>query len=95
MLLNNTLAHPDHFAEHVRLVFKNAMEFNQEGSPVYIQALQCSEWFEPRYQQLIDRLYPIKGDAMDVEEKEPCVSIRVFLFVTAASSLFFPAGRVT
>lgn len=82
MLLHNTLANPDHFADHVRLVCRNAMEFNQEGSPVHTQAAELLQWFEPKYAELMARLYPNAAkpndDPMDIENKYsrvPCFSL--------------------
>jgi hypothetical protein len=45
------------FAEHVRLVFKNAMTFNQlRDNPVHIAAREMSARFEDRYRQLITQI---------------------------------------
>eukprot|EP01038_Epipyxis_sp_PR26KG_P013262 gene13262-17768_t len=41
---------PDHFAEHMRLVFKNAMTFNQlRDNPVHIAARELSNRFEDKF----------------------------------------------
>eukprot|EP01034_Spumella_vulgaris_P021640 gene21640-27680_t len=45
------------FADHVRLVFKNAMTFNQlRDNPVHIAAREMSARFEDRYRQLITQI---------------------------------------
>lgn len=58
MLTHETLAHPEHFAAHVRLVFDNAMQFNQEGSPIYNAAEQLLNRFNAQYDALMAEMYP-------------------------------------
>jgi uncharacterized protein (UPF0335 family) len=47
----------DAFAEHVRLVFKNAITFNQRRDhPVHIAAREMSNRFEEKYRMLVSQL---------------------------------------
>lgn len=49
LLTENQLADPDHFAENVRLTFKNAMTYNIPGSYIYTSAEALLELFERKF----------------------------------------------
>ncbi len=49
LLTENQLADPDHFAENVRLTFKNAMTYNIPGSYIYTSAETLLEIFERKF----------------------------------------------
>jgi bromodomain-containing factor 1 len=53
LLLDNLLEDHEHFAEHVRLVFKNAMTFNMPGSLIYIYAENLLALFEQKYAKFL------------------------------------------
>jgi hypothetical protein len=54
---NHFYASPDAFAEHVRLVFRNAVTYNtMRDNPVHISARELSNRFEERYLGLISQL---------------------------------------
>jgi hypothetical protein len=56
-LERNIYAGPEGFAEHVRLVFKNALTYNQmRDHPVHIAAREMSSRFEERYRLLLSQL---------------------------------------
>jgi hypothetical protein len=55
MLQHNCLENPGHFADHVRLVFKNAMDFNQTGSGIYNDAENLLQLFEEQFKLLCDK----------------------------------------
>jgi len=55
MLLSNTLANTEHFAQHVRLVFSNALTFNLEESQIGQFAKRLSALFETRFSEMIER----------------------------------------
>eukprot|EP01125_Pyxidicula_operculata_P000495 TRINITY_DN1051_c0_g2_i1.p1 TRINITY_DN1051_c0_g2~~TRINITY_DN1051_c0_g2_i1.p1 ORF type:complete len:531 (-),score=140.11 TRINITY_DN1051_c0_g2_i1:158-1750(-) len=74
MLLRNTLANPAHFADHIRLVFKNAMEFNQPGSGIFVAADNLLHKFEDMYKKLFDSWFQIKQDDDMIKMEEDIVS---------------------
>jgi bromodomain-containing factor 1 len=49
LLTESQLADPDHFAENVRLTFKNAMTYNIPGSYIYTSAEALLEVFERKF----------------------------------------------
>lgn len=56
-LERNFYSGPEAFAEHVRLVFKNALTYNQlRDHPVHIAAREMSSKFEERYRLLLSQL---------------------------------------
>jgi len=55
MLIQGSLENPGHFADHVKLVFKNAMEFNQPGSGIYNDAEALLATFEEEFKKLCDK----------------------------------------
>jgi len=56
LLLDNALQSPEHFADHVRLVFKNACSYNQPGSSISLAAQNLLNSFERQYERLVDKL---------------------------------------
>lgn len=55
MLLCNSLANTEHFAEHIRLVFNNALTFNTDESHVAQFAKKLLANFESDYIDMLDR----------------------------------------
>lgn len=51
-------AHPHAFADDVRLTFRNALSYNNEGDPVYNSALELSEIFEAGWARALPTLPP-------------------------------------
>ena len=51
-LLSGKYANADKFAADVRLVWKNAMSYNQEGSDIYAAAAALSKTFEKRFSKV-------------------------------------------
>jgi hypothetical protein len=49
LLQDNQLSDPDHFADNVRLTFKNAMTYNVNGSYIYTSAETLLEAFERKF----------------------------------------------
>jgi len=74
MLEHACLENPGHFAEHVKLVFKNAIEFNQPGSDIYNDAENLLRVFEENFKQLCDKwateIDPEKEDKKDTDNEE-------------------------
>jgi len=55
MLLGNSLANPEHFAVHIRLVFSNALTFNIEESLVGQYAKKLQTIFETKFAEMVER----------------------------------------
>jgi hypothetical protein len=56
-LEGNVYSGPEGFAEHIRLVFKNALAYNQmRDHPVHIAAREMSSKFEEKYRLLLSQL---------------------------------------
>jgi len=55
MLQHGCLENPGHFADHVRLVFKNAMDFNLPDSGIYNTSETLLQSFEEAFKQLCDK----------------------------------------
>jgi hypothetical protein len=54
-LIDSTYAAPTEFAEHVRLVYKNAIQYNaMRDNPVHIAARAMSKLFEEKYKQIVN-----------------------------------------
>jgi len=70
MLQHNTLENPGHFADHVRLVFKNAMDFNQPGSGIYNDAESLLGTFEEEFKKLCEKWATEPGPELKEEEKK-------------------------
>jgi len=70
MLQHGNLENPGHFADHVRLVFKNAMDFNQPGSGIYNDAESLLATFEEEFKKLCDKWDADPGQPEQKEEKK-------------------------
>jgi len=70
MLQHGTLENPGHFAEHVRLVFKNAMDFNQPGSGIYNDAENLLTNFEMEFKKLCDKWDSEPASELKQEDKK-------------------------
>jgi len=70
MLQQNCLENPGHFAEHVRLVFKNAMDFNLTGSDIYNDAEHLLQTFDEAFKQLCEKWNSEPSDGKDDEKKK-------------------------
>jgi len=77
MLQHGCLENPGHFADHVRLVFKNAMDFNLPESAIYNTSENLLQTFEEAFKQLCDKwnseLDPSDGkedDKRDIDTEE-------------------------
>lgn len=57
MLLMNSFEHPDHFADHVNVVFQNATEANPPGSAPHIAAVELRAIFDQLYNKFLDEYY--------------------------------------
>eukprot|EP01126_Amoeba_proteus_P015884 TRINITY_DN17222_c0_g1_i1.p1 TRINITY_DN17222_c0_g1~~TRINITY_DN17222_c0_g1_i1.p1 ORF type:complete len:297 (-),score=66.02 TRINITY_DN17222_c0_g1_i1:125-1015(-) len=55
MLEHNALENPEHFAEHVHLVFENAKLFNLEGSDIHNSAVILLKHFDSVYEETCQR----------------------------------------
>jgi len=50
---------PNEFAEHIKLIFKNAITYNaSKDNVVHISARECTKWFEDKYRSQISSLNP-------------------------------------
>ena len=67
-LLSGQIATPSKFAEMVRLVYKNSMKFNQEGSQIYQITQKLSDDFEGNYELVkLEKAVPQMHYQMEVE----------------------------
>jgi len=68
MLRNNSLANPEHFAAHVRLVISNCHTFNDPNSQYYLFATKLSKKFDIMYNAMISRW---KREVSENKEQNP------------------------
>jgi len=70
MLQHGTLENPGHFSDHVRLVFKNAMDFNQPGSGIYNDAENLLVNFDAEFKKLCEKWDSEPASELKQEDKK-------------------------
>jgi hypothetical protein len=55
MLQANVLANPEHFRQHVLLVFQNAFQFNTDAAPAFLYAKRMEKEFNRLWDEMIAR----------------------------------------
>lgn len=73
----NIYSTPDDFAEHIRLIFRNAKTYNiSKDNPVHIAANELSGRFEERYRSMLMHIAqnPVLSQVLNLEETVPVAS---------------------
>jgi hypothetical protein len=76
LILSNQFEHPNHMADHVRLVFNNAMIFNLPGSGIYQSAEALLGLFNRQYKELFDSWFSNKTSSENDPGEETADDIK-------------------
>jgi len=80
LIEKNVFENMEHFADHVRLVFTNALKFNKKGSAIFNAAKALLELFDRKFEEIDVEIYtgipPLKTDFMSlpIHKEDPIIT---------------------